>query len=121
MMSVAEADNATVNEDGRMYRPVLVNDTFGGTDQHGTITITPPANGTASVDAGTPKIRRTMRSNTKCKLQRADAIIHEICDANGDCDTAIVNITVAPVNDVPLAEADNATVNEDDTMYRYRF
>jgi hypothetical protein len=118
---LAEADNATVNEDDtNVSIPVLVNDTFGGDGPStGTITITtPPANGTASVDDnGTPndptddEIVYTPNPN----YNGADAIIYEICDANGDCDTAIVNITVAPVNDVPLAEADNATVNEDDT------
>ncbi|MBK7506347.1 MAG: hypothetical protein IPI52_15220 [Bacteroidetes bacterium] len=48
---LAEADNATVNEDDtNVSIPVLVNDTFGGDGPStGTITITtPPTNGTAS-------------------------------------------------------------------------
>ncbi|MBK7506349.1 MAG: cadherin-like domain-containing protein [Bacteroidetes bacterium] len=85
--------------------------------RHDTIT-TPPANGTASVDDnGTPNdpTDDEIVYTPNADYNGADAIIYEICDANGDCDTAIVNITVAPVNDVPTAEADNATVNEDDT------
>ncbi|MBK7506348.1 MAG: tandem-95 repeat protein [Bacteroidetes bacterium] len=118
---LAEADNATVNEDDtNVSIPVLVNDTFGGDGPStGTITITtPPTNGTASVDDnGTPNdpTDDEIVYTPNADYNGADAIIYEICDANGDCDTAIVNITVAPVNDVPLAEADNATVNEDDT------
>ncbi|MBK7506346.1 MAG: hypothetical protein IPI52_15215 [Bacteroidetes bacterium] len=43
----------------------------------------------------------------------ADAIIYEICDANGDCDTAIVNITVNPVNDPPVVPDTTVTTPED--------
>ncbi|HNB49840.1 MAG TPA: Ig-like domain-containing protein, partial [Chitinophagales bacterium] len=114
----AEADDTTVPEDGSVTVPVLSNDTFGGDGPStGTISIvTPPTNGTATVnDGGTPndptddQIDYTPNPN----YNGADNIIYEICDANGDCDTAIVNITVSPVNDVPTAEADDTTVPED--------
>ena len=36
-----------------------------------------------------------------------------IADGNGGTDTAIVVITVDPVNDAPVALDDNATTNED--------
>ena len=38
---------------------------------------------------------------------------YQICDASGLCDTATVYITVTPVNDLPTAEADNASVPEE--------
>jgi hypothetical protein len=40
-------------------------------------------------------------------------ITYEICDANGDCDPATINITVDPVNDVPVADDDSETTDED--------
>ena len=42
-----------------------------------------------------------------------DSFIYEICDADGLCDTATVNITVNGVNDPPVAEDDLATTDED--------
>ncbi|MFN4083065.1 MAG: PKD domain-containing protein, partial [Bacteroidia bacterium] len=40
------------------------------------------------------------------------SFIYQICDNNGDCDTAIVFITVTPVDDQPLAIHDFATTSE---------
>ncbi|MBK9794194.1 MAG: hypothetical protein IPP60_14135 [Sphingobacteriales bacterium] len=51
--------------------------------------------------------------HTKSNYNGADAIIYEICDANGDCDTAIVNITVNPVNDPPVVPDTTVTTPED--------
>ncbi len=120
-LPLANADEATVPEDGSVTVAVLTNDTFGGDGPStGTITITtPPTHGTASVnDGGTPndptddQIIYTPTSD----YNGPDALIYEICDSNGDCDTAIVHITVTPVNDLPLAEADEATVPEDGSV-----
>ena len=117
-LPVAEADESTVPEDGSTTIPVLTNDTFGGDGPStGTITITTaPTNGTASVDDnGTPndptddQITYTPNAN----YNGSDAIIYEICDSNGDCDTAIVNITVSPVNDPPIVPDTVVTTPED--------
>src|SRR5690606_25144347 len=42
-----------------------------------------------------------------------DSFIYELCDVDGDCDTAIVIITILPVNDAPVANADVNSTNED--------
>src|SRR5690606_32419984 len=42
-----------------------------------------------------------------------DSFIYELCDVDGDCDTAIVIITILPVNDAPIANADVNSTNED--------
>src|SRR5690606_38406747 len=42
-----------------------------------------------------------------------DSFIYELCDVDGDCDTAIVIITILPVNDAPIANADVNSKNED--------
>jgi hypothetical protein len=42
-----------------------------------------------------------------------DQFNYEICDANGDCDLALVRITITPVNDPPVANDDPTTTPED--------
>jgi hypothetical protein len=42
-----------------------------------------------------------------------DSFLYVVTDGNGGVDTAGVNITVNPVNDSPLAEADSVTTDED--------
>ncbi|MFN8283154.1 MAG: Ig-like domain-containing protein [Chitinophagales bacterium] len=120
-LPIAEADEATVPEDGSVTVPVLTNDTFGGDGPStGTITITQqPTNGTATVDdGGTPNdpTDDQIIYTPNADYNGADQIIYEICDSNGDCDTAIVRVTVTPVNDLPIAEADDATVPEDGSV-----
>ena len=41
---------------------------------------------------------------------------HEVCDLTALCDTAIVNITVNPVNDPPIARDDRAQTEEEDPV-----
>ncbi|MDX1408542.1 MAG: Ig-like domain-containing protein, partial [Saprospiraceae bacterium] len=43
----------------------------------------------------------------------SDSFIYEICDAQGECSTATVSITVDPINDPPIAVNDSATTSED--------
>src|SRR6188768_589223 len=42
-----------------------------------------------------------------------DTITYTVCDTNADCDTAIIVITITPVNDVPVAVDDTNTTMED--------
>jgi hypothetical protein len=46
----------------------------------------------------------------------SDDFIYEICDTNGACDAATVNITVEPVADPPVANNDSATTPEDTSV-----
>ena len=45
-----------------------------------------------------------------------DSFTYQICDATPDCASATVNVTVDPVNDLPVALDDTATVAEDGTV-----
>ncbi|MFN8283149.1 MAG: Ig-like domain-containing protein [Chitinophagales bacterium] len=117
----AVRDFATTNEDIQVTIPVLANDTFGGNGPGtGSITITDNANhGTATVDnGGTPndptddRIVYTPNAN----YNGNDTLIYQICDSDGDCDTAIVYITINPVNDLPTAVRDLAQGAEDSTI-----
>src|SRR5690606_38856438 len=42
-----------------------------------------------------------------------DSFIYELCDMDGDCDTAIVVITIIGQDDMPIANADVNNTNED--------
>ncbi|MCC6583325.1 MAG: hypothetical protein IT271_06455, partial [Chitinophagales bacterium] len=114
----AVRDIASTNEDTPVTIPVLVNDTFGGNGPStGAITITDNANhGTATVNnGGTPndptddQISYVPNTN----YNGNDTLIYQICDSDNDCDTAIVYITIVPVDDFPIANADVNSTNED--------
>jgi gliding motility-associated-like protein len=114
----ANADTETTNEDTPVTIEVLTNDTFGGDGPStGTITVTEqPSNGTVTVDDnGTPndptddELVYTPNPN----FNGSDTLIYQICDANNDCDTALVVITITPVDDAPIANADTETTTED--------
>ena len=111
-------DLSSTNEDTPITIPVLNNDTFGGNGPNSsTIIITSnPSNGTAVVNnGGTPtdptddQIIYTPNPN----FNGNDVLIYQICDSDNDCDTAIVYITVKPVDDQPIANRDLASTNED--------
>src|SRR5437762_10866964 len=42
-----------------------------------------------------------------------DTFTYQVCDVDNDCSSATVTITVDAVNDVPVANPDSYTVNED--------
>ena len=97
---------------------VIVNDNFGGDDPSTTaITITtPPANGVASVnDNGTPNDPSDdyLVYTPNLNFNGTDQITYQICDADNDCDQAVVTITVNAVNDPPVLDNELVTINED--------
>ncbi|NES02986.1 MAG: tandem-95 repeat protein, partial [Okeania sp. SIO2F4] len=114
----AEDDTATVAEDsGTTNIPVLSNDNFGGDGPStGTITLDGVTGGTATVnDGGTPNdpTDDTIDFTPDADFNGAATINYTITDSDGDTSSATVDVTVTPVNDVPTAEDDTATVLED--------
>jgi choice-of-anchor A domain-containing protein/uncharacterized repeat protein (TIGR01451 family) len=117
-MPIAEDDTETTPEDTPINIDPLSNDDFGGDGPSmGTITIiTPPTNGTATVnDGGTPTdpTDDTVDYTPNPDYNGTDMFTYEICDVDGDCDPAVVTVTINPVNDTPTANNDNATTDED--------
>jgi hypothetical protein len=113
----ATEDSATVIENGSVNISVLNNDDFGGDGpSSGSINIsTAASNGTATVnDAGTPTdpTDDTVDYSPTANYFGPDSFIYQICDADADCVTALVDITVSPLND-PVAKDDTAVVDED--------
>ncbi len=99
-LPIANLDRDTTNEDTPVTIDVTANDDFGG-DGPSTVDIVitdQPNNGTAVVndqgdnDPTNDEITYTPNAN----FNGQDTLIYEIEDANGDTDTALVVITVAP-------------------------
>jgi gliding motility-associated-like protein len=102
--------NSTL-EDTPVGGTVAANDTdlFGGTILTFN-TVTTPTNGVVVVNSN-----GTYTYTPNANYNGTDIFTYRVCD-NGTpslCDTATVTITVAPVNDAPIAVNDNASVNED--------
>jgi uncharacterized repeat protein (TIGR01451 family) len=111
---VANADSATVNEDGSVSIDVLANDSDPDGDLDPTsVTVTAgPTNGTVVVDPTTGAITYTPNPD----YSGPDSFTYQVCDATALCDTATVSVTVTPVADPPVAVADSATVSENGSV-----
>jgi len=111
---VANNDTATVNEGGSGIINVAANDTDAddGLDLTTVAIVTGPGNGSVVVNAdGTVTYTHNGSETTN------DSFTYTINDASGAVsNTATVSITVTPVNDVPVANNDSATVNEAATV-----
>ncbi|MRT93188.1 tandem-95 repeat protein [Ancylomarina sp. 16SWW S1-10-2] len=110
---IALDNNAIVNEDEEVVINVLANDS----DVDGTLNFTSlnvvtgqePAHGTVSINPTTGEIIYTPDAD----YYGNDEFTYEICDDDGDCDTAKVNITVNSVNDILIVNDDSASILED--------
>ncbi len=110
---VAVVDYDTTPEDTPVTTNVLGNDyDIDGIIDPTSVTITsPPANGMLSVNPVTGAITYTPDPN----FNGTDSYIYQVCD-NGMpvlCDTAIVYITITPVNDPPVITGTTETTPED--------
>lgn len=112
-------DVFSLDEDnGATNIPVLTNDAFGGDGPSNTaITVAmPPSNGMVLVNGnGTPTDPTDdfLVYTPNANFNGLDQITYQICDANGDCDQAVVTITVNQVNDPPQLDNEYVTTNED--------
>jgi large repetitive protein len=108
---VAVNDTNTTNEDTPVSGTTQGNDTPSG-DGGNTWTL-------VGVDGGANSGTVTMNPDGSYtytpdpNFNGTDVFSYQVCDIDGDCDTATVTITVNPVNDVPVAVNDTNTTNED--------
>jgi CshA-type fibril repeat protein len=103
---VAANDTASTNEDTPVTIAPLVNDSDvdGGplsiataTAVNGRVTINPDG---------------TITYTPNANFNGIDTITYAVGDGNGGFDTATITVTVAPVNDPPIALPDAATINQ---------
>ncbi|MCA1799652.1 MAG: tandem-95 repeat protein, partial [Xanthomonadaceae bacterium] len=112
---VAVDDAASTNEDQQVDIDVLANDSdVDGDLDPASVTVTSgPTNGTTSINPATGVITYTKSGD----FNGADSFVYQVCDDGTPlpalCATATVSITIDPVNDPPVADADAATTDED--------
>ncbi|WP_157632549.1 tandem-95 repeat protein, partial [Cochleicola gelatinilyticus] len=113
---IATDDTASTNEDTDVIIDVTGNDTdIDGSIDPTTVTIiTPPTNGTVTVDPITGEVIYTPNPD----FNGTDTFEYNVCDDGTPviCDTATVTVTVDPVNDGPVIVDDTVSVDEDDTV-----
>ncbi|KAA1242812.1 Ig-like domain-containing protein [Aquimarina sp. RZ0] len=118
---MAVDDLVALNEDTSILINVLINDSFGGDDPSDTpiSVVSNPINGTATVNQnGTPSdpTDDTITYVPNSDFFGGDEFSYQICDADGDCDTAIVTITIENQDDQPMAVDDLVALNEDTSI-----
>lgn len=109
---------ATVADSGMMYEDggalnlsVLGNDSDAESVALTLISVTPPAHGTASVNPD-----GTVSYTPAPDFFGMDTFNYTATDGDGGTGTAVVNVTVSPINDAPTAAADQFSVEEDGTL-----
>jgi large repetitive protein len=100
-------DAATTDEDTPVAIPVIGNDTDPDGDPL-IVTTATALNGTVTIGAG-----GVLTYTPNANFNGEDTITYVISDGNGGTSTAIVKVTVNPVNDPPVAANDTASTNED--------
>ena len=111
---VALDDTSSVAEDSSVVIPVLGNDSDpdGDLDPTSVTVLTPPSNGTVTVDPVTGAISYEPDEN----FNGQDTFAYQVCDAAGLCDTATVTVNVAPVDDLPVAVPQDLVTPEDKAL-----
>ncbi|HEX6902960.1 MAG TPA: Ig-like domain-containing protein [Thermoanaerobaculia bacterium] len=107
----ANADSATVAEDGSVAISVLANDTDPENDTLSVTAVTQGTNGAVAINAN-----GTVTYTPAANFSGADSFAYTISDGNGGTSTATVTVTITGVNDAPTANADSATVAEDGSV-----
>ena len=110
---VAAADSYTIDEDVETVLDVLVNDTDNDTGDKLTVT------GFSGVDNATVTLAADHKSLTfkpDANWNGSETFTYTLEDGAGASDTASVTVLVNAVNDVPLAQDDSASTNEDTSV-----
>jgi hypothetical protein len=108
-LPTVEDDSFTVNEDDILNADAGANDN----DADGDILVYTPT-GIIDTENGTVVMNNdgTFTYTPDPDFNGTDSFDYTACDDNGNCSTATVTITVAPINDSPIAIDDDYTTNE---------
>jgi hypothetical protein len=110
---VAVDDNVSTDEDKSVTISVVTNDfdVDGNLVPDSAMLVSDPSHGTL-VNNGDGTFTYTPNPD----FNGSDGFVYQVCDTDGLCDTATVNITVSPVNDPPLAVDDSVITDEDSSV-----
>ena len=108
---IANNDTATLNEDNSVNIAILSNDK----DPEGaTLTLVSTSN--ASNGSIVTNSDNTVTYSPSSNFNGSDQFTYTIRDPLGNTATGTVNLTINPVNDVPIATNDTSIVNEDSSI-----
>lgn len=107
---LAVTDTVSVDEDGSVVIDVLANDTDANDDILELTGVSGATNGVAELNAGQVEFTPDPDFNG------SETLSYTISDGNGGTDTGSINITINPVNDVPIASDDTATLSQDTSV-----
>ncbi|MDP3913016.1 MAG: Ig-like domain-containing protein, partial [Bacteroidota bacterium] len=108
---VAFDDFNTTNEDTPVSGNVSLNDIPSVNGGNVWTIVTAPSNGSVVLNTN-----GSYTYTPDDDFNGTDTFVYKVCDIDGDCDQAIVTITVISVNDVPVANDDLANVNVDGSL-----
>jgi VCBS repeat-containing protein len=108
---VAAPDAVALDEDTSIEVNVLANDTDEDGDPLSAMVLTQPAHGTATRNAS-----GTITYAPSHDYNGADSFTYKVTDGVGGSAVGTVTVTVRPVNDPPVAEADRFDTNEDTAL-----
>ena len=107
---IAVDDEVTTREDETVLVDVLANDTDPDGDRLHVETVSNATHGTTAVTNGT--VTYTPDAN----YHGADTFTYVVSDGHDANVTAVVNVTVLPMNDAPIAIDDKVTMQEDESV-----
>jgi hypothetical protein len=111
---VAVDDAATTDEDTTVTIAVLNNDFDVDGDDLSVSSVTMPTNGVVTINPpSTGSGQATVTYTPTTNFNGSDSFAYSVSDGNGGSDTAVVTITVEPVNDAPVAADDSATTDQE--------
>ena len=108
---VAVEDNISIDEDTDTTIHVLANDKGLEDGGIGIAILTDSENGTVAGIGDS-----TITYSPDLDYFGNDSLFYEVCDEDGDCDSAWVYLNITPVDDVPTANNDIVSVDEDQSI-----
>ena len=114
-LPVANDDTYSVDEDNTLTvdaaTGVLANDSDDDGDDLSVSLSTNVSNGTLTLNSD-----GSFEYTPNANFNGSDSFTYEVSDSNGGTDTATVTLTINPVNDLPIANDDTYTLDEDTTL-----
>ena len=108
----ASDDQASTQEDMEIEIPVLSNDMDLDGDSLHVQSVSSPEHGVAKLEPVRARVTYIPDPN----YHGADRFTYVVADAGGLTDTATVRVTVASINDAPVASDDQAVTSEDESV-----
>ncbi len=105
---IAVSDNYPIGtEDTPINGNISTNDTRSGDGGNIWSLVTTPSHGIVNLNPDGSFVYTPVAN-----YNGPDSFTYKLCDVDGDCSIAIVNLTIKPVNDPPVAVDDYATTQE---------